>query len=136
MNKITLAATLLLALTANAHAGLLDSVAKTATALDGATGSNASAKDAVLQLVKSKVKEGATKDEVKKQLGAPKVIANENGNEVWKYDASSLNGNADAAMQLAGALGADTAKAKQIVALHFDGNTVKSYDVVEGTLTN
>ncbi|MFC3913203.1 outer membrane protein assembly factor BamE [Pseudaeromonas sharmana] len=136
MKKITLAAALLLAFTANAHAGLLDSVAKTATALDSATGGETSTQDAVLELVKSKVKEGATKEEVKKQLGEPKVIATENGNEIWKYDANSLNANAGAAMQLASALGADTSKVQKIVALHFDGNSVKSYDVVDGTLTN
>jgi hypothetical protein len=39
-------------------------------------------------------------------------------------------------MTLANALGSDTKKAQKIVTLQFEGDAVKSYDLVDGTLTN
>ena len=136
MKKMTLAATLLLAFAASAQAGLLDAVTETASAIDSAGDAGISTDQAVLELVKTKVQAGATKAEVKAKLGAPKAIETASGNEVWKYDISSISDKAGSAMTLANALGSDTKKAQKIVTLKFEGDAVKSYELVEGTLTN
>ena len=136
MKKMTLAATLLLAFAASAQAGLLDAVTETASAIDSAGDAGISTDTAVLELVKSKVQAGATKAEVKAKLGAPKVIETVSGNEVWKYDISSISDKAGSAMTLANALGSDTKKAQKIVTLMFEGDAIKSYELVDGTLTN
>ena len=136
MKKMTLAATLLLAFAASAQAGLLDAVTETASAIDSAGDAGISTDQAVLELVKTKVQAGATKAEVKAKLGAPKAIETVSGNEVWKYDISSISDKAGSAMTLANALGSDTKKAQKIVTLKFEGDAVKSYELVEGTLTN
>lgn len=136
MKKMTLAATLLLAFVASAQAGLLDAVTETASAIDSAGDAGISTDQAVLELVKTKVQAGATKAEVKAKLGAPKAIETVSGNEVWKYDISSISDKAGSAMTLANALGSDTKKAQKIVTLKFEGDAVKSYELVEGTLTN
>ena len=136
MKKMTLAATLLLAFVASAQAGLLDAVTETASAIDSAGNAGISTDKAVLELVKTKVQAGATKAEVKAKLGAPKAIETVSGNEVWKYDISSISDKAGSAMTLANALGTDTKKAQKIVTLQFEGDAVKSYDLVDGTLTN
>ena len=136
MKKMTLAATLLLAFVASAQAGLLDAVTETASAIDSAGDAGISTDQAVLELVKTKVQAGATKAEVKAKLGAPKAIETVSGNEVWKYDISSISDKAGSAMTLANALGTDTKKAQKIVTLQFEGDAVKSYDLVDGTLTN
>ena len=136
MKTITLAAALLLALTTTAHAGLLDAVTETASAIDGASDSSISTDKAVLELVKTKVQAGATKTEVKAKLGEPKAIETVSGNEIWKYDINSIDAKAGGAMTLANALGTDTKKAQKIVTLQFEGDAVKSYDLVDGSLTN
>ena len=136
MKKMTLAATLLLAFVASAQAGLLDAVTETASAIDSAGDAAISTDKAVLELVKTKVQAGATKAEVKAKLGAPKAIETVSGNEVWKYDISSISDKAGSAMTLANTLGSDTKKAQKIVTLKFEGDAVKSYELVEGTLTN
>ena len=136
MKKMTLAATLLLAFVASAQAGLLDAVTETASAIDSAGDAGISTDQAVLELVKTKVQAGATKAEVKAKLGAPKAIETVSGNEVWKYDISSISDKAGSAMTLANTLGSDTKKAQKIVTLKFEGDAVKSYELVEGTLTN
>ena len=136
MKTVTLAAALLLSLTTTAHAGLLDAVTETASAIDSASNAGISTDKAVLELVKTKVQAGATKAEVKAKLGAPKVIETVSGNEIWKYDISSISDKAGSAMTLANTLGTDTKKAQKIVTLKFEGDSVKSYELVEGTLTN
>ena len=105
MKKMTLAATLLLAFVASAQAGLLDAVTETASAIDSAGDAGISTDKAVLELVKTKVQAGATKAEVKAKLGAPKAIETVSGNEVWKYDISSISDKAGSAMMLANTLG-------------------------------
>ena len=136
MKNITLAAALLVTLMGSAQAGLLDAVTDTATAINTATDGGASTDKAVLELVKSEIQEGATKEQVKAKLGAPKAIETISGNEVWKYDISSISDKAGSAMTLANTLGSDTKKAQKIVTLKFEGDAVKSYELVEGTLTN
>lgn len=136
MKNFTLAAALLVTLMGSANAGLLDTVANTATALDAATDNGVATDKALLELVKSKVQDNATKEQVKAKLGAPKSIENVNGNEVWKYDISSISKDANSAMTLASALGANTKKAEKIVSMKFEGDTLKTYEVVDGTLTN
>jgi hypothetical protein len=81
MKTMTLAAALLLALTSTAHAGLLDAVTETASAIDSASEGGVSTDQAVLELVKTKVQAGATKTEVKAKLGEPKAIETVSGNE-------------------------------------------------------
>ena len=83
MKNMTLAAALLVTLMGSAQAGLLDAVTDTATALNTATDGGASTDKAVLELVKTKVQEGATKEQVKaihdyalKHLTAPDFWAN------------------------------------------------------------
>ena len=77
-----------------------------------------------------------TKTEVKAKLGEPKAIETVSGNEIWKYDINSIDAKAGSAMTLANALGSDTKKAQKIVTLQFEGDAVKSYDLVDGSLTN
>jgi outer membrane protein assembly factor BamE (lipoprotein component of BamABCDE complex) len=136
MKNLTLAAALLLTLTGSAQAGLLDAVTETASSISTATDAGSSTDKAVLELVKTKVKAGATKTEVKAKLGAPKAIETVSGNEIWKYDLSSVSDKASGAMALASALGSDTKKANKIVTLQFEGDALKTYDLVDGTLTN
>jgi outer membrane protein assembly factor BamE (lipoprotein component of BamABCDE complex) len=136
MKHLTLAAALLFTLTGSAQAGLLDAVTETASSISTATGAGSSTDEAVLELVKTKVKAGATKAEVKAKLGAPKAIETVSGNEIWKYDLSSVSDKASGAMALASTLGTDTKKADKIVTLKFEGDAVQSYALVDGTLTN
>lgn len=136
MKNMTLAAALLLALVNTAHAGLLDAVTETASALTSAKATGSATNQALMELLKAKVEAGATKEEVKAKLGEPKAVAKENGNDIWKYDINSVDEKAGSTMAVASALGADTKQAQKIVELKFEGNTVKSYDIVAGTLTN
>ena len=136
MKNMTLAAALLLALVNTAHAGLLDAVTETASALTSAKATGSATDQALMELLKAKVEAGATKEEVKAKLGEPKAVAKENGNDIWKYDINSVDEKAGSTMAVASALGADTKQAQKIVELKFEGNTVKSYDIVADTLTN
>ena len=136
MNKIVLTLALSMAMYGSAHAGLLDAVTETASAIDSASEGGVSTDKAVLELVKTKVQAGATKSEVKAKLGEPKAIETVSGNEIWKYDINSISEKAGGAMTLANALGSDTKRAQKIVTLQFEGDAVKSYDLVDGTLTN
>ncbi len=137
MKKMSLVATLLLGSLNLAQASLLDAVTETATALTAAKATGAGTDKALLmELLKSKVLTGATKDEVRSKLGEPKVVTQVAGNDVWKYGISSLDAKASAAVAVAGALEGNNKLAQKIVELKFEGNTVKSYDIVEGSLTN
>ena len=136
MKNMTLAAALLLALVNTAHAGLLDAVTETASALTSAKATGSATDQALMELLKAKVEAGATKEEVKAKLGEPKAVAKENGNDIWKYDINSVDEKAGSTMAVASALGADTKQAQKIVELKFEGDTVESYDIVAGTLTN
>ena len=137
MNKIVLTLALSIALYGSAHAGLLDAVTDTAQAITTAKESGLNSDQAVLEVVKTKVQAGTTtKEQVKSKLGEPKATSTVDGNEIWKYDISSISDKAGSAMTLANTLGSDTKKAQKIVTLKFEGDAVKSYELVEGTLTN
>lgn len=137
MNKIVLTLALSMALYGSAHAGLLDAVTDTAKAITTAKESGLNSDQAVLEVVKTKVQAGTTtKEQVKSKLGAPKATSTVDGNEIWKYDISSISNDAATAVNVANALGNDTAKAQKIVELKFKGDVLDSYDLVQGTLTN
>ena len=137
MNKIVLTLALSIAFYGSAHAGLLDAVTDTAQAITTAKDSGLNSDQAVLEVVKTKVEAGTTtKEQVKSKLGAPKATSTVDGNEIWKYDVSSISNDAATAVNVASALGNDTAKAQKIVELKFKGDVLDSYDLVQGTLTN
>lgn len=137
MNKKILTLALSMMVAGSAQAGLLDKVADTAKAITTAKESGLNSEQAVLEAVKGKVKTGSTtKEEVKTKLGAPKTTSTVDGNEVWKYDISSISKDAADAVTIANALGKDTSKTQKIVELKFKGDVLDSYDVVPGTLSN
>jgi hypothetical protein len=137
MNKMVLTLALSMMVAGSAQAGFLDKVTDAAGAITSAKESGLNSEQAVLEVVKSKVKTGSTtKEEVKTKLGAPKATNTVDGNEVWKYDIGSLGKDAADAVTIANALGKDTSKTQKIVELKFKGDVLDSYDVVSGTLSN
>ena len=137
MNKKILTLALSMVVASSAQAGLLDKVADAAGAITSAKESGLNSDQAVLAVVKEKVKAGSTtKAEVKTKLGAPKVTSTVDGNDVWKYDINSISKDASDAVTIANALGKDTSKTQKIVELKFKGDVLDSYDVVPGTLSN
>jgi hypothetical protein len=133
MKKIIVAGSLLL-VAGMANAGLLDAVTDTAAAVTSSKESGVSADQAVKTILKAKFQENVTtKAQVKKQLGTPKATSTEDSLEVWTYDMDSVNSKLSTVTGIAKALGKDTSKAERVVELKFDGDVMKSYDVVDAT---
>jgi len=131
MKKIIIAGSLLIA-AGVAHAGLLDAVTDTATAVTSAKDSGVSADQAVKAILKTKFQENVTtKAQVKQKLGEPKSTASEDSLEVWTYDMDSVNSKLSAVTGIAKALGSDTSKVEKVVELKFEGDVMKSYAVVD-----
>lgn len=131
MKKIIITG-MLLATTSFAHAGLLDSVTETATAVASSKDAGLSTEQAVTSLLKSKFQENVTtKDQVKAKLGTPKATKTENSLEVWTYDMDNINSKLSTVTGIAKALGSNTAKVEKVVEIKFDGNVMKQYAVVD-----
>lgn len=131
MKKIIIAGSLLV-MAGVAHAGLLDAVTDTAAAVTSSTESGVSAEQAVKAMLKTKLQENVTtKAQVKQKLGEPKSTTTEDSLDVWTYDMDSVNSKLSTVTGIAKALGKDTAKTEKIVELKFDGDVMKSYDVVD-----
>jgi len=130
--KKTIIAGMLLATTGFAHAGLLDAVTETATAVTSSKDAGLSTEQAVTALLKTKFQENVTtKDQVKAKLGAPKTAETENSLEVWTYDMDNINNKLSTVTGIAKALGANTSKVEKVVEMKFDGNVMKSYAIVD-----
>jgi hypothetical protein len=133
MKKIIFAGSLLV-MTGVVHAGLLDAVTDTATAITSAKSSGVSADQAVTALLKTKFQENVTtKAQVKASLGEPKATVKENSLDVWTYDMDSVNKKLSTITGVAKALGQNTSNAEKVVELRFDGDVMKSYAVVDAT---
>lgn len=133
---------LLIALTALplfAHAGLMDSLTETVsssltssakemagTAMDSA--SNEAIKKAL------DIKEGGSnKQAIKDKLGAPANTKTDAGLEVWTYDLSALNKVSPMLAETSKTLFKDTEAAQKNVVIKFEGETVKTLNLVDKT---
>lgn len=131
MKKVMIAG-MLLAATGVAHAGLLDAVTETATAVTSSKDSGLSTEQAVTALLKAKFKENVTtKEQVKAKLGTPKSTSTEDSAEVWTYDMDSINSKLSSVTGIAKALGTDTSKAEKVVEITFNGDVMKNYAIVD-----
>ncbi|MDF2415514.1 MAG: hypothetical protein ACRC7D_03780 [Aeromonas popoffii] len=131
---------ILIALTALplfAHAGLMDSLTETVTssvtssvkemagsAMDSA--SNEAIKKAL------DIKEGgSSKQAIKDKLGAPASTKTEAGLEVWTYDLSALNKVSPILAETTNTLFKDAEAAQKSVVIKFEGDTVKTLNLVD-----
>ncbi len=130
--KKTIIAGMLLATTGFAHAGLLDAVTETATAVTSSQEAGLSTEQAVTALLKTKFQENVTtKEQVKETLGEPKSTATKDSAEVWTYDMDNINSKLSSVTAIAKALGEDTSKAEKVVEMTFNGDVMKTYAIVD-----
>lgn len=81
---------------------------------------------AALTLVKSKLKTGSTKEQVRKELGEPTEESGESGAEVWSYDVSALNQSLGDKVAVASAVGVKVPGANKHVNIAFESDKVSS----------
>ena len=133
---------ILVALTAlplMANAGLMDSLTDTVTSSVTSTAKEmaGSAMDSASNEAIKKaldIKEGGSnKQAIKDKLGAPASTKTEAGLEVWTYDLGALNKVSPMLAETSKTLFKDTEAAQKNVLIKFEGETVKTLNLVDKT---
>ncbi|MGL5842695.1 MAG: hypothetical protein ACRCYK_13025 [Aeromonas hydrophila] len=133
---------ILVALTAlplMANAGLMDSLTDTVTSSVTSTAKEmaGSAMDSASNEAIKKaldIKEGGSnKQAIKDKLGAPASTKTEAGLEVWTYDLGALNKVSPMLAETSKTLFKDAGAAQKNVLIKFEGETVKTLNLVDKT---
>ena len=130
--------TLLVALTTLplfANAGLMDSLTDsvTSSAKEMAGTAMDSASNEAIKTALDIKEGGSNKQAIKDKLGAPASTKTEAGLEVWTYDLSALNKVSPMLAETSKTLFKETEAAQKSVVIKFEGETVKTLNLVDKT---
>lgn len=137
MKKILLIALTALPLVANA--GLMDSLTDsvssslTSSAKEMAGTAMDSASNEAIKKALDIKEGGSNKQAIKDKLGAPASTKTEAGLEVWSYDLSALNKVSPMLAETSKTLFKDAEVAQKSVVIKFEGETVKTLNLVDNT---
>ncbi len=134
---------ILVALTAlplMANAGLMDSLTDTVTSSVTSTAKemagsamDSASNEAIKKALDIRKEGGSNKQAIKDKLGAPASTKTEAGLEVWTYDLGALNKVSPMLAETSKTLFKDAEAAQKNVLIKFEGETVKTLNLVDKT---